>query len=62
MVVQSLVAEHGTSERRACQANGIARSRLRYRPVAFDDSGVITFVQAHKALNPRHSSGCCTAV
>lgn len=30
MVVQALVAEHGMSERRACQASGIARSTLRY--------------------------------
>lgn len=57
MVVQTLVAEHGMSERRACQASGIARSTLRYRPVARDDSGVITFIQAHMALNPRHGFG-----
>jgi len=43
MVVQALMDEHGMSERRACQASGIARSTLRYRPVARDDSGVITF-------------------
>ena len=57
MVVQALVAEHGMSERRACQASGIARSTLRYRPVARDDSGVITFIQAYMALNPRHGFG-----
>ncbi|MGV3499858.1 MAG: DDE-type integrase/transposase/recombinase, partial [Hydrogenophaga sp.] len=45
------------SERRACQASGIARSTLRYRPVARDDSGVITFIQAYMALNPRHGFG-----
>lgn len=45
------------SERRACQASGIARSTLRYRPVACDDSGVITFIQTHMALNPRHGFG-----
>ncbi len=43
------------SERRACQASGIARSTLRYRRVARDDSGVITFIQSHMALNPRHA-------
>jgi len=57
MVVQALMSEHGMSERRACQASGIARSTLRYRPVARDDSGVITFIQTHMALNPRHGFG-----
>ena len=57
MVVQSLMAEHGMSERRACQASGIARSTLRYRPIARDDSGVITFIQTYMALNPRHGFG-----
>ena len=57
MVVQALVAEHGMSQRSACQASGIARSTLRYRPVARDDSGVITFIQAYMALNPRHGFG-----
>lgn len=57
MVVQALMSEHGMSERRACQASGIARSTLRYRPAARDDSGVITFIQAHMALNPRHGFG-----
>lgn len=41
MVVQALIAQHSMSERRACQASGIARSALRYRPIARDDSGVI---------------------
>ena len=54
MVVQSLMADHGMSERRACIASGIARSTLRYRPVPRDDSGVIAFIQSHMALNPRH--------
>ena len=54
MVVQALVTEHGMSQRRACQASGIARSTLRYRPVVRDDSGVISFIQAYMALNPRH--------
>ena len=57
MVVQALMSEHGMSERRACQASGIARSTLRYRPVACDDSGGITFIQTHVALNPRHGFG-----
>jgi putative transposase len=46
--------EHGMSQRRACCASGIARSTLRYRHVERDDSGVITFIQAYMALNPRH--------
>jgi putative transposase len=54
MVVRALVEEHGMSQRRACQTSGIARSTLRYRPVACDDSGVITFIQAYMALNSRH--------
>ena len=57
MVVQGLMAEHSISQRRACQASGIARSTLRYWPVARDDSGVVTFIQAHMALNPRHGFG-----
>lgn len=57
MVVQALVAEHGMSQRRACVASGIARSTLRYKRVVHDDSGVITFIQAHMALNPRHGFG-----
>lgn len=57
MVAQALAAEHGMSQRRACQASGIARSTLRYRPGARDDSGVITFIQAYMALNPRHGFG-----
>ena len=56
MVVQSLMADHGMSERRACIASGIARSTLRYRPVPRDDSGVIAFIQSHMALNPRHKT------
>ena len=51
------MAEHGMSQRRACQASGIARSTLRYRPVARDDSGVIAFIEKHMALNPRHGFG-----
>ena len=54
MVVQTLMDEHGMSQRRACRASGIARSTLRYRHVERDDSGVITFIQAYMALNPRH--------
>lgn len=54
MVVQTLMADHGMSQRRACIASGIARSSLRYRPVPRDDSGVIAFIQAYMATNPRH--------
>lgn len=57
MVVQALMSEHGMSERRACQASGIARSILRYRPVARGACGAITFIQTHMALNPRHGFG-----
>lgn len=57
MVVRSLMADHGLSERRACIASGIARSTLRYRPVPRDDSGVIKYVQDYMALNPRHGFG-----
>ena len=52
MVVQALMAEHGMSERRACQASGIARSTLRYRPIARDDSGVITFIRKRTVIPP----------
>jgi putative transposase len=55
--VLAFVSEHGMSERGACQASGIARSTLRYRHVASDDSGVITFIQTYMALNPRHGFG-----
>ena len=51
MLVQALLSEHGMSERRASQASGVARSTLRYRPAARDDSGVITSIRAHMALN-----------
>lgn len=57
MVVQSLMAVHDMSERRASQASGIARSKLRYRPVARGACGVVTCIQAHMALNPRHGFG-----
>ena len=57
MVVQALMTEHGMSQRRACVTSGIARSTLRYRPTSRDDSGVITFIQTHMALNPRHGFG-----
>lgn len=57
MVVHALMAEHGMSQRRACTASGISRSTLRYRPAARDGSGVITFIQTHMALNPRHGFG-----
>jgi len=48
------MADHGMSQRRACMASGLARSTMRYRPVPRDDSGVITFIQSHMAINPRH--------
>lgn len=54
MVVQAFMSDHGMSERRACQTSVVACSTLRYRPAARDDSVVITFIQAHMALNPRH--------
>ncbi len=54
MVVQSLMVDHGMSERRASSVSGIARSTLRYWPVPRDDSGVIAFIQNHMAINPRH--------
>jgi putative transposase len=44
MAVQSLMADHGMSQRQACNASGIARSTLRYQPVPRDDSGVIAFI------------------
>ena len=57
MVVHSLMSEHGMSQRRACIASGIARSTLRYRAVQRDDCGVIAFIQAYMAINPRHGFG-----
>jgi putative transposase len=48
------MADHGMSERRACIDSGIARSTLRYPYVERDDSGGITFIQSHMALNPPH--------
>ncbi len=57
MVVQSLMAEHGLSGRRACIASGNARRALRYRPVPRDSCGVINFAQDYMALNPRHGFG-----
>ena len=57
MVLQSLMAEHGLSQRRTCIASGIAHSTLSYQAVPRDDYGVITFIQAQIALNPRHGLG-----
>ena len=51
------MADHGLSQRQACRASGIARSTLRYRAVARDDSGVIKFLEQHIAVNPRHGFG-----
>jgi putative transposase len=55
--VQSLVDDHGLSQRQACKASGIARSTLRYRAVERDDAGVIDFVNQYIAVNPRHGFG-----
>jgi putative transposase len=55
--VQLLMADYGMSERRACTDSGIARSTLRYRPITRNDFGVITFIQAHVALNRGHGFG-----
>jgi putative transposase len=51
------MAGHGLSQRQACRASGIARSTLRYRAVARDDSGLIEFLEQHVAVNPRHGLG-----
>jgi putative transposase len=56
-VVQTLMDEHGMSQRRACVASGIAHSTLRYCPKRSDDSAVIQFVQAYMATNRRHGFG-----
>lgn len=48
------MADHGLSERRACQAVRLARSSLRYQSVERDDLAVIEAVQAYIAINPRH--------
>jgi len=42
--------EHGMSQRRACHASGIARPTMRHRHVERDASGVITLIQAYRAL------------
>lgn len=55
--MQSLVDDHGFSQRQACKASGIARSTLRYRAAPRDDAGVTEFVQQHIAVNPRHGFG-----
>ena len=51
------MTDHGLSQRQACRASGIARSTLRYKAVARDDSGVIEFLEQHIAVNPRHGFG-----
>lgn len=56
-MVQALMTEHDMSQRRACVASGIARSTLRYCSKQPDDSGVIQFIQAYMATNPRHGFG-----
>ena len=57
----ALIAEHRLSQRRAGQTVGLARSSLRYAPVACDDSGVMDFIQRNVALNPRHGFGLLDA-
>lgn len=52
-----MMNEHGLSERRACQAVGLARSNLRYQPVKRDDGAIIEAIQAYLAVNPRHGFG-----
>ena len=60
-MVHALMTDHGMSQRRACAASGIARSTLRYCHQPSDDSGVIQFIEAYMATNPRHCFGVCTA-
>jgi hypothetical protein len=60
-IVHALIAEHRLSQRRAGQTVGLARSTLRYAPVACDDSGVMDFIQRYVALNPRHGFGLLDA-
>lgn len=55
--MHALMSEHRLSQRRACQAAGLARSTQRYARVVCDDSGVIDFIQRYVALNPRHGFG-----
>jgi len=45
------------SQRKACVSSGIARSTLRYCHKESDDSGVIQFIEAYMATNPRHGFG-----
>lgn len=52
-----MMKDHGLSERRACQAIQLARSVLRYRPVARDDGAIIEAMQAYLTVNPRHGFG-----
>lgn len=48
------MSKHGMSERRAYQVRCVARSTPRHWPAARDDSGAITFIQAHMELNSHH--------
>lgn len=52
-----MMNEHGLSERRACQAVGLARSNLHYWPVKRDDGAIIEAIPAYLAVNPRHGFG-----
>ncbi len=56
-MVQTLIADHGMSQRKACVASGIARSTLRWCHTQPYDSGVIQFMQTYMATNPRHGFG-----
>lgn len=52
-----MMNDYGLSKRRACQAVKLARSILRYRPVARDDGAIIEAMQAYLTVNPRHGFG-----
>ncbi len=56
-MVQTLMTDHGMSQRKACVASGIARATLRYCHRQPDDAGVFQFMQTYMATNPRHGFG-----
>jgi putative transposase len=53
-VVDVLIGQFALSQRRACALSGIARSSVRYEPKPRPDAGVIEYINAHIADNPRH--------
>lgn len=55
--MQTLMTDHGMSQRKACVVSGIARSTPRYCHKQPDDTGVIQFMQTYMATNPRHGFG-----